>query len=598
MKKNILSSVVVLSVILSQAGFANSIGKLDFTSSGLYGGWNEYFVDANTPFDFLIVQCWVSSDNASWHGKGKSKASWNDWLGRAYKNGKRVIMDLNPVVTKNKKGISLQHTYSHSNKVTAKEFEKIIDSFLPKIDLEKLYAITLAEENVYWSGQAKLLNELYSHIKQKYPKLRIFQWYTPGADVAGFGWPNLKADGWVIDEYFLDNPKFEYFVRGYVLKKLPLISIIWAGPDCKDVPYKERRFWSQYRICRKYNVPAAYFVWTGKGNIWGWSENPPTKTKQVFELCKYVAKLSKECPARCQDWDFVTYKPPVIALCCDTSGKPIASYREIFNKKSGVRFLKDAKISGFANLYWNSSPLKLYSLSKGRASSVLSYTFKSPFKLKALQISLKGRVKKELKGFIGISIFDIDENKIAQFSLTNGEINQIVPVGEIKDNKFVIKITLSGQASEAKQVPAEIDEFEVIGKVTLPKDKAIKLIPDALGNVEYSDDFGSLSIIHTAVIKNRKELIVRRSLFQLSGTKGYTNRAEIVQKFICDKPVKLEYIMCKGTADPAHYASSFGIGISLDGRNVIKKITSKSEKDKNLIIKLKDVFSQKAVKQF
>ncbi len=573
--------------------------KLNFENSGLYGGWNEYFVKKDSPFDFLIVQCWPSNNGTSWHGKGKDKSSWNDWLKRAYRNGKKVIMDLDPIVKKDKKGISLQGAYHHSGKVTIAEFAEVIDSFLSTIDTERLYAITLAEENVYWGGQTARLNKLYEHIKKKYPELKIFQWYTPGADVAGIGWPNLKADGWVIDEYFLDNPRFEYFVRGYALKKLPLISINWAAPDCKDVPYKEKRFWEQYRICRKYNIPVCYFAWAGK-NIWGWSKNPPVNTKKVFELCKYVSELAKQFPAKCQDWDFVTYKPPMISLCCDVNGKPIAIYKEIFDRKSGVKFLKDAQITGFANLYWNSSPLKLYSLTKGRLYSTLRYTFQSPFTLKALKISLKGKVNKTLKGNILLSVFDIKGNSISKFPLLSETLNHTVPVKNIKGNKFKIEIKLTGQSKSSNQIPAEISQFQVAGEIIPPQNKVIELVPDALGNIEYSDDFSNLSIIHTAKIKNRDKLIVSPGVIRLAGINGYSNNAEIIQKFTIDndKPVALEFVECKGSANPANYASSFGIGVSLDGNNIIRKKVIKTEKEKELILDLNNIEATKKIKEF
>ncbi len=576
--------------------------KLNFENSGLYGGWNEYFVKKDSPFDFLIVQCWPSNNGTSWHGKGKDKSSWNDWLKRAYRNGKKVIMDLDPIVKKDKKGISLQGAYHHSGKVTIAEFAEVIDSFLSTIDTERLYAITLAEENVYWGGQTARLNKLYEHIKKKYPELKIFQWYTPGADVAGIGWPNLKADGWVIDEYFLDNPRFEYFVRGYVLKKLPLICIIWAAPDCADVSYKERRFWTQYRVCRKYNIPCAYFAWTGKGNIWGWSRNPPIKTKKAFELCKYAAKLAKQFPAKCREWDFITYKPPTISLCCDVSNKPIASYEETFDRKSGVRFLRDAQITGFANLYWNSSPLKLYSSTKGKLRSKLKYTFQSPFNLKTLKISLTGKIDKKLNGKITLSIQDTKGTKIAESSAENKKSSWTILIkgikDKIKDNKFVVVINLSGQAEMKNQVPAQISKFRVEGIIELPKCKEIKLNPDDCGYVEYTDSFNNLSILHTANFKNFKNLIILPGTIQLAGINGYVNQAEIIQKFTCSTPITLKTVKCRGFADPKNFASSFGIGISLDGKNIIKKITSKTKNDKELILELKDIESTTEIKKF
>ncbi|MCK5862044.1 MAG: hypothetical protein KAH38_06145, partial [Candidatus Hydrogenedentes bacterium] len=126
---------------------------LTFRNSGLYGGWNEYFVRKDTPFDFLIVQCKIEKDSASWHGKDENGSRWNDWLIRAEGSGKKVIACLYPVIEKDGQSIMFHRAYKFSNRPTAEEFAEMIDAQLSRLDLSKLYAVTLGEENVYWNGQ-------------------------------------------------------------------------------------------------------------------------------------------------------------------------------------------------------------------------------------------------------------------------------------------------------------------------------------------------------------------------------------------------------------------------------------------------------------
>ena len=51
---------------------------LTFRDMGLYGGWNEYWLKDDCPFDFFIVQAVMSGDKISGHGQ--EGATWNEYL--------------------------------------------------------------------------------------------------------------------------------------------------------------------------------------------------------------------------------------------------------------------------------------------------------------------------------------------------------------------------------------------------------------------------------------------------------------------------------------------------------------------------------------
>ena len=570
---------------------------LTFRNSGLYGGWNEYFIRKDIPFDFLIVQCKIEKDSASWHGKGEKGSSWNDWLIRAEGNGKKVVACLYPVVEKDGQSIMFHRAYKFKNRPTVEEFADLIDAQLSRLDLSKLYAITLGEENVYWNGQHELLVQLYDYMKAHYD-IPVYQWYSPGAGVPGMGWPNLKADGWIIDDYNLDQQQFEYQVSGYAIRHLPILSIIWAGPDMKDVPYSERRFWEQYTVCRKYNVPTSYFNWTGQSNIWGWSENPPIASKRVFDLCKYSSRLARETPAGCMDLDFVPIKPKTIELSCHDDGKAFAGYTENFNRNRGVTFLDDARITGFANFRWDSSPLQLWASKLGKQAASLIYQVHSPFPLTGIQFAMQGKTRGELKGNIQILIRNAKGQIVTTFPLEGHTITKSISVNKTVDRDFELEIKFTGQADKRGQIPAELSEFTLTGELLLPKTKQIVLEPDDLGNIKYTDNLDSLSVLHTAEIKNREQLITIPGALQAAGMKGRKNRIEAIQNFISVKPIKLLNISVSGRADKSNLGSTFETGISLDGKTMLKNIRSSGSGEQILTIDFADIEELSNVKKF
>jgi pimeloyl-ACP methyl ester carboxylesterase len=483
-------------LLVASAGVSASAGgprePLTFRNVGLYGVWNEYFVSADSPFDFLIIQAYAYEDRVDWHGKKENdKATWNDWLKRARANGKRVIAVVCPaVVDDSGKLQTLASQYDEKSPLPLGRFEHAIDRFFEQVDEKELYAITLAEENVFWNGQSERLEQMYDHVKKAHD-IPVFQWYTPShtSSVPGLNYPNLKADGWMADEYFLRLPLMEKAMRGYTVLQKPVFQLMWALPQIHAVPSAETTFWDQFETCRKYDIPVAFYFWVAPGDGPIRSDNTwdPTATpvmRKIFEdFCIHSTSLAKRLPpVPAGEWDLVSFSPKRIELKLDDAdparahfnetlrrpreswGKEEAEaaraalYFEAFRKPREMSIWNDASICGFANLKWDSSPLQFCPRNSGTAESVVQYEFRSPADFQTVRARASGNT---FSGMVKLEILDKSGKIIGNASMQNGLAEVVADLVASDDRDFSVRLTMSGRAPRPGTVLASIDDIFV-----------------------------------------------------------------------------------------------------------------------------------------
>ena len=270
-------------LLLATASLAGAYDgpRLGARDAGLYVGVAGDYMFGQVPFTFSIDQVSRKSD----------PVTLSKMVERLAANGKRSILDI--------------FLYENGNEQAkpATEYMAWLDPLLSKLPLDKVYAITLSEENIYWNGHLELLTELYGLVKAKYPNLAVYQWYSPGAGAPGFEWPLLPADGWLIDEYCLPREPFANMVKKYTILDKPLIHIAWAAPDWKEFSSWDKVWDDQLEICRRYNVPISFFCWwppdstpppPGNQSMWSWSAPAGTEHHRVWNqmVLPYVARLA------------------------------------------------------------------------------------------------------------------------------------------------------------------------------------------------------------------------------------------------------------------------------------------------------------------
>lgn len=325
------------------------------------------------------------------------------------------------------------------------------------------------------------MTNAYAYIKARYD-VPVYQWWSGGKKgcVPGLNWPNIPADGWGIDEYHIEQPDTEMCFRGYTLLQKPSFQIIWAAPDMPSALWSEKTFWEQYSVCRKYDIPMAFFNWPGRNKtpysgLWAWQSNASPKMRDVFEnFCVRLA-AAKDCdlpvPLCSPDWDQVPWPQKCLSFPINTPRQKIATYQETFEKERYLLFMADARITGFTNLGWDSSPLRLQPRASGSATACLDYLFAVPSNAAAVTIRAEGSLD---GGTIACTLADIDGKPLVTSEMKDTMARCTYDLSKFPLTNFRVDVRLSGNARQAGLVPAELSNILVELRLIPPVNKSLE----------------------------------------------------------------------------------------------------------------------------
>lgn len=541
-----LLGVLLGAVALVQATAAPLLTARD---AGLYVGVAGDYMFGKVPFTFSIDQVSRKSD----------PAVLSKMIERLHANGKRSILDI--------------FLYENGNEQAkpAAEYMAWLDPLLSKLPLDKVYAITLSEENIYWNGHAEMLAELYGLVKAKYPKLPVYQWYSPGAGAPGFGaWPLLPADGWLIDEYCRPRAEFEDLVRKYTILGKPLIHIAWAAPGWKEFNTWDKVWDDQLEVCRRYNVPISFFCWwppdstpppPGNQSMWSWSAPPGTEHHRVWNyvVLAYVQKL-RQGLAPWRDAERSTGQP--VPIAGDEQGR--YRYQEDF--QTNPRFLDDADVAGFTGLRWTGERLEV----QPGKTATLTYHFTSPFTLHDVKAVVQG------EGAAGSIMASLSSD--GNHWLARGNVAGHAPVTlpEQKDlRQFYLRIELSGVRQQPAVRPA-LSDLLVTARVDAPTVPQVVLTPAKDGMVSFTDDFRSQFYLHAGKLTNPGEIKWGPGQLRLFGKQGFVNEGSVDYHFICAKPLREVVVKLACVADKANMGATVELSASADGVTFAPPVSSEA----------------------
>jgi hypothetical protein len=538
---------------------------LRFRDSGLYAGFNPYFLDPNTPFGFHVVPAVAY--------EGGDNFAWNDSLRVARQAGKRIICDLIPQIRDTPQdpwyGVhNLDDSWTVDQIIRLAD---VVDEFFDDVVKEDVYAITLGEEQIFWESREAQLNRLYEEIKGRHPDLPVYQWYSPSSlgSIPGQSWPNLKADGWVADEYFLDQPQMERAMRGFRLLRKPVVQIIWAG-DAPTVPWVPTRFQEQHDVCGKYDIPAGYFTWSGTVP-WGWSENASPSLKAKFDLVlQATTNAATSAEPDLQSWDTVPWALPVTPLAFSSITDSTPSFREEYATTRTLVFVNDAAVTGFADLRWDSTAVELRPREAGPSQSSVTYLFESPFPISQLNISATGFDVPGKNAVVSMDVLDKTGGLIQSTTKTPGGagMNLMVPGGSLSDTQFKVAYTLSGTAAAADDLIAGIDTINVVADVQLPSSTGLTLDTGGSNAWSYTEDLRLLRVIYTAEISDPSKILFSSSGLNTAPLGGA--EFEVKQMFTAPGTVTLTGLEATGVV-LSQYSSIMRIGVSTNGVDLLSE---------------------------
>ncbi|MEX2650473.1 MAG: hypothetical protein WD673_15815 [Alphaproteobacteria bacterium] len=248
----------LLVLLLIAGGAARADEGLRWGDVGLYGPASLLDGPWAGSFDFAIVQA---------HPNPEAIAKLDDSLRRAEALGVTVILDID---------------FTRKGDESKQPAPKLLDTYLERfrvvldgIDRGRVHAVTIGEENLPWKGGARVLATLYDRLKERYPETRFYQWYSPTSrrlNVPGQQWPELPADGWVIDHYLLQGEAYERLVAGWTALGKPVVNLVWLSPDWQvghrrdpDPEWWERAGWRQFHhqlaVSRAHDLPVGFFMY-------------------------------------------------------------------------------------------------------------------------------------------------------------------------------------------------------------------------------------------------------------------------------------------------------------------------------------------------
>lgn len=421
---------------------------------------------------------------------------------------------------------------------------KKLNAWLKRTDLSLVDAVHLSEEQVY--NAHSWLDPLYDAMKAHDPTLPVYVW--PSFPLG----PPAKADGYVYDAYGL----------GYIESRRKLMQFLRTGKPlimCVDASgysdYRAAR--EQLMICHEFNVPAFYFVAdSGSGSYNNWYG----KQTKALSTCRNFMFSAMEFQRRCRSSAPITAGDLIwaeqIELAPDEKGKIDYSWSEF----------GQATVYGFTRLKIEDGAVHV----EGDADVALDYQFWSllPVKDAHLKLSFGPDTAAE-----SIRVEQSRCGKRDDWRLikpTGAKETLLYDLGD-PGQEFRLRVTLAGGTNVV------LRGGHLSGKSMPPSNQAIDLdtyYDGWRGKIQFRQNLGLGLWRMMATVDNPQHLDPGRSV-SLRGKKGYAIGTSVVEKFSSEHPLKQIVIRLSGMSHSA-LGGSFSLGVSLDGKTIIKQGTPDS----------------------
>lgn len=166
---------------------------------------------------------------------------------------------------------------------------------------EKIYAVTLSEENITWAGQLELMNRIGDYVREKFG-IKVYQWLSEPLLPRG----DIRADGWIVDMYSVKNSGFYAHLESFILYGKPVVPVLWGSghfdkyfPNT-DFPRLTELIYQRMDYCRYFNLPILMFCVTQEpyGSVYAWftKANDPEEETYRESIRKYLAGMKDASP--------------------------------------------------------------------------------------------------------------------------------------------------------------------------------------------------------------------------------------------------------------------------------------------------------------
>ena len=419
-----------------------------------------------------------------------------------------------------------------------------------------LFAVVPNEENIVWGGQLELQNKIYDYLTSKY-KLTVFQWltepYAPRLDI--------QADGWVVDAYGINGEDFFRHLQKFILYGKPVVPILWASEPGFDKYYSGgmkqiiAKLVPKFRYCRELNLPVILFAVGGpKGSVNTWMHSQkfpfPDLRKFFDEQFTYLTSNDKR-----EKFD---HEIPVYECCGDKDNV----LKETFNFNN-FDFVDNSLVNGVYNMRVDKNGLH-FSGGKGKSSS-LNWHFKSASKIMVSMLELKFQNKSDSAE---VKLEYSTDNKKWSFAADGNTKSLKLPVRSTK--KLYVRVTLSGGN-------VTLEKLTLSGK-TAPVTKKVLALKKAGNTWNFEENFNTARFMHHMNYKPGNGLAYFRGGIGNTGEKGHVIAWSGTQEFEAIESVMEVKVEVDCYADFSNWEGAVEVGLSLDGKTIIKKIAGDKKK--------------------
>ncbi|MEA1951484.1 MAG: hypothetical protein U9N87_08870 [Planctomycetota bacterium] len=431
--------------------------------------------------------------------------------------------------------------------------KKSLGGWLRRTDLSLVDAVHLCEEH---PGSARAnLDALYDHIKAFDPTLPVYVW--PSYPLGPFG----KSDGWAYDAYGADYTDYRKIVFNFLRTGKPFVACV-DGSGYSDI----RSAREQLMVCHELDIPVFYFVAdSGSGSVNGW------KGIQRASLIpwRHFVYTGIEFQSRCKEDTFagsdMVWGEP-IELAADAGGKIEQSWRG----------LGPSTVYGFTRLGIDGE--KFWAKDGSRVA--IDLPFWSVLPVEKAELTLL--VDRDPGSDVVVKRSRCGQTEgwhVLKGTYSDGEITY--PLGDKLGQEFRVRVEFVGKIVGQK-TPLVVSGYFIAGNVAVPKDRAINLdfFFDAWrGKIKFSQDLAA-GLWRTLGRIENPDALEPTGPPALRGRKGSGTGSTIIEKLTSQKPLKDIVVRLTGHENRRNLGGSFSLGVSLDGKTILKKI-SPDPKGKN-----------------
>lgn len=422
--------------------------------------------------------------------------------------------------------------------------QESLSRWLRSTQLSLIDVLHLCEEHP--ASAAANLDRIYEQIKAADPTLPVYVW--PSYPLGPFG----KSDGWVYDAYGADYTDFRRIAFDFLRTGKPLIVCI-DGSGYSDI----RSAREQLMVCHELNLPVCYFVADGgSGGINNWRG----LARAALIPWRHFVFSGIEFQRLCRNDSFTAADM--------LWGEPIELGSGDGNKFAYTwQCLGPATVFGFTNLNVNN---ERFGIKSGR-SAALDLPYWSVFPVKKAEFKVS--VNRDPENSIKVKLSRCgqkDDWKELPGRYADG--NMTYQLGDSLAHEFRVRIELAGNDIDENN-PLFVGGYSLSGEVNLPHDRAFDLdffFDGWREGIRLRQDFAAGQWRSLGIVDNAGALEPDGSP-ALRGLTAGSVTCTIIEKFTSAKPLANLAVRLTGFENRRNLGGTFSLGISLDGKEVLKK---------------------------